>query len=103
MPGLAPATSGAVAHASSAIQPVRPCASLTGTYRIPGDGGRQGQVRRTGGSDCWRHAQQASFRVVLNRRSDFLPEQWKRLHISADRVERTMRKYAWLCIKRALG
>jgi Transaldolase/Fructose-6-phosphate aldolase len=35
--------------------------------------------------------------------SDFLPEQWKRLHTSADRVERTVRKYAWLCIKRAPG
>ena len=32
-----------------------------------------------------------------------LPEQWKRLHTSADRVERTVRKYAWLCIKRAPG
>src|SRR6516165_3622720 len=31
-------------------------------------------------------------------RSDFLPEQPKRLHTSADRVERTVRKYAWLCI-----
>ena len=59
--GPALAKSGAVAHASSAIQSVRLCASLTGTYRIPGDGGRQDQVRRTGVSECWWHAQKASF------------------------------------------
>jgi len=36
----------------------------------------------------------ARLRNVQSRRSDFLPEQWKRLHASADRVERTVRKYA---------
>jgi hypothetical protein len=35
------------------------------------------------------------------RRSDFLPERWKRLRTMVDKVERTVSEYAWLCIKRA--
>ena len=45
----------------------------------------------------------ATLKAAQIRRSDFLPEQWKRLHMGADRFERTVRKYAWLCIKRAHG
>jgi hypothetical protein len=35
------------------------------------------------------------------RRSEFLPERWKRLRAMVDKVERTVSEYAWLCIKRA--
>ena len=53
----------------------------------------------TGSGESW------ASRAARIRQGDLisLPEQWKRRHTSAHRVERTVRKYARLCIKRAHG
>jgi hypothetical protein len=87
-------------------QPGRRCSSLRRISRVselPRRVAYPARSRlRTGGSAWGEPSGRSRLRAALNR-SDFLPEQWKRQHTSADRVGRTVRKYAWLCIKRAPG
>jgi hypothetical protein len=99
-----------------------PSRPATGAGARAGEGGRPGPATAPGPRRRWRARLDSTKPLIRTgrsglrdrrmstrlidipiRRSDFLPEQWKRLHTSADRVERTVRKYAWLCIKRAPG